>query len=66
MQQNMIIITDEVAGNSTVGVAMGFGLHNQVQFLAGARNYVLSPAFIPALGSTQTPMQWVLGLFHPY
>jgi hypothetical protein len=48
----MTMITDEVVRDSPVGVAVGWGLHDKVSFPVRVRNFFLSLAFLPALGST--------------
>jgi len=49
----------------TVGIATGYGLDDRmirVRFPVGAGNFYFYTVFRPALGPTQPPIQWLLGI----
>jgi hypothetical protein len=51
--------------SSSVGIATGYGLDGRGSNPGKAKIYLFSTASRPALGLTQTPIQWVLGAISP-
>jgi hypothetical protein len=49
--------------DSAVGIATGYGLDDRSSSPGRVKNLLFSTLFIPVLGSTQPPIQWVPGAF---
>jgi hypothetical protein len=47
--------------DSSVGIATGYGLDGWCSIPGGGMRFFFSPLSIPALGPTQSPIQWVPG-----
>jgi hypothetical protein len=48
-------------GDSSVGIATGYGLDSRGSIPGRVKNFLFSIAVSPALGPTQPPIQWVPG-----
>jgi hypothetical protein len=60
-------ISDITSKDSTVGIATGYGLDEGGRSSSPDRvkNFLLSMSSRPALGFTQSPIQWIPGGFSP-
>jgi hypothetical protein len=62
------ILTSPTAVDSVVGLATDYGLEERgvgVRVVVKVKNFLSSTSSRPALGSTQTPIQWVPGTLSP-
>jgi hypothetical protein len=52
--------------DSSVGIAMGYGLDDPGSIPGSRKNFIFSTASRPNMGPAQPPIQWVLGVKRPW
>jgi hypothetical protein len=60
-----LLFYQTMSQGSSVSIVTDYGVDNQFDPLQRQRIFLLVPASRPALGPTQSPVQWVLGVLFP-